>query len=124
MNSSNKDAIQVWRKSRSYTDEKISLIPDSIGFWDGKILTLDNLEEGGYYLKFITAYGVLKGQVNIDVSSIKRKFEVSVPEECRYIEVYNLSHEKKGVIRTSAVYRSTEGGTGADGKSAYQSWLD
>ena len=115
---------QLWRKTKSYTDEKLVAIPDSVGYWTGEKLVLDNVENGMYTVKFISDAGIVLGETELVAGSV-RTFRFTLPTSTAFMEIYNNANEKVGRIRTDIPVFTGEGGTapGGEGKSAYEIWL-
>ena len=114
---------QLWKKSKSYTDEKLADIPDRTGYWNGRSLTLDNLENGIYTVKFVSETGIVESEKQVALGA-NRTFALSLPDATAYMEIFTAGGEKVGRIRTDVPAVTGGGGAqGADGKSAYEIWL-
>lgn len=113
---------QLWKKTKSYTDEKLADIPDRTGYWNGRSLTLDNLENGIYTVKFVSETGIVEGEKQVALGA-NRAFALSLPAATAYMEIFTAGGEKVGRIRTDVPVATGGGAQGADGKSAYEIWL-
>ncbi len=92
----------LWKKSKNYTDEKISSVPSGAGYRNGSTIVIDNLEQGEYIVKAVYSDGTTEKLTEFVHNSPVTQLKPGIPEDCTYIEIFSRSGEQCGRIRAMA----------------------
>ena len=92
----------LWKKSKTYTDEKLSVLPGAVGYRNGSTIVVDNLEAGDYLARAVNGDGVVTQLVQFSHPGTVTHLKPGIPEDCTYIEICRPSGELRGRVRTVA----------------------